>query len=389
MRLAVVAQDFPPAIGGIQTYSLELARHLTTQVAQLVVVAPRQPGAESLDRELPFEVVRIPGSDELFPLSSAPAQLRLAQRGFNVFLHTHWASAALFLGVGPGLKGTATCISAHGRELLLRPWCRILGAQPAYDALRRRVFQRAERILPVSHYTAGLVEALGVPGSRITTIPNGTDPERFFPRDASPVRQRLGLGAPDSAPILVALCRLVPRKGVDRLIEAMPQILAQHPKAVLVVVGDGPDRGRLEALTNHHLLNAAVRFTGRVPYDELPLWYSLGDVVVLPSRIQGHDVEGFGIVFLEASACARPVVGPNCGGPRDAIVDGETGLCVDPESPAAIAHAVSSLLADPARALAMGARGRTRVVEQMTWERVSGRVLAALQQAQGDAHLEE
>jgi phosphatidylinositol alpha-1,6-mannosyltransferase len=148
---------------------------------------------------------------------------------------------------------------------------------------------------------------------------------------------------------------------------------------VYVVAGDGPDRGRLVELTRQNGLEESVRFVGPIEDHELPLWYSLGDVFVMPSRSEPPDVEGFGIVYLEAAACERPVVAARAGGVPDAVSEGVSGLLVEPGDPAGLARALVELLSDPARRADLGRRARERVLTELTWDRIADATLAALE----------
>jgi phosphatidylinositol alpha-1,6-mannosyltransferase len=193
------------------------------------------------------------------------------------------------------------------------------------------------------------------------------------------LRARHGL---DDRPVVSSVSRLVARKGHDVLIRAMARVRAYAPGATLVVVGDGPSRGRLEGLAAKAPPGSVV-FAGEVPEEDLPRYYALGDVFALPcrSRLGGLEVEGFGLVFLEAAACGRPVVVGDSGGAREALVDGVTGILVDGRDVARVADAIGGLLADPERARAMGAAGRERVLRSFTWPRIAGVLAGWLREA--------
>jgi len=170
--------------------------------------------------------------------------------------------------------------------------------------------------------------------------------------------------------VIVCVGRLVHRKGQDRLIEALPQILQEVPNTVLLFVGEGPRRKALEVLINKYRVGESVRFVGRVQYADLPTYLRLGDIFAMPSRSRffGLEVEGLGIVYLEASSTGLPVIGGASGGAPDAVLDGETGLVVDGTNPSAIAHAAITLLNNPDRSAAMGRRGREWAVENWSWK---------------------
>jgi len=378
LRVAVVTQDFPPSIGGIQTYALELARRLAVHLDALVVVAPKQVGDAEVDRALPFEVVRVAGG-AAFPVTHGAALVRaLRSHRLDTVLAMHWGSsleAALLRRAG---RIDRLVTAVYGRDLLLAPWAAVPLAQAGYDRARKLALHRADVVVGCSRYTVSLAEALGARATCV--VPGGVDPTVFVPTDASDLRRSHGL---EGDRVILVLCRLVRRKGVDTLLRALPAVCVRVPNARLVIVGDGPERGRLEAMARSEGVAERVRFIGRAPQADLVRWYSAADVFAMPARLEPPDVEGFGIVFLEASACAVPVVGPNEGGPLDAIVEGETGLCCDPRDVSAVAASLLRVLEDPAYARALGEAGRRYVEREGTWEHAAQRLLGALR---GGAH---
>jgi phosphatidylinositol alpha-1,6-mannosyltransferase len=230
----------------------------------------------------------------------------------------------------------------HGEEITTRTTYR------SYGRLRRAYLQRADAVVAVSRFTRNaLQELMGVPEEKITLIENGVDAQRFSPgpRPDSLV-QRYGL---QGRRVLLTVGRLVPRKGIDRTIEAMPRILQNIPDAHYLIVGDGEYRPALEALVQSHALEERVTFAGRVDECELVDHYRLCDVFVMPNReLSDHDTEGFGLVFLEANACAKAVIGGRAGGAVEAVRDGQNGLLVDARESGPIAEAVTRLLTDDA-----------------------------------------
>jgi phosphatidyl-myo-inositol dimannoside synthase len=375
VRLVLVTQDFPPCRGGIQTYALELARRLATRLDAFAVVAPRADGAIAVDRELPFRVLRLGTSDTLIA-TAAPLLAELAWRdGFDRTLHVQWSTAPAALALRGIGRVRQVAIAAHGRELLLAPWRTSRIAQHGYDAVRRRTLTAADRVLAGSEYTAGLARELGVKDERVHVTRYGTDPERFRPVDASLLRERLGL---TGRAVLLTIARLVERKGIDSVLRALPAVRRAVPNVAYVVGGDGPERERLGALAHELGVLDAVSFVGAVTDEELARWYCLADVFVMPSRSDPPDVEGFGIVFLEAGACERPVVAARAGGVPDAVADGVSGLLVTPGDGEELAQKLVELLRDPARAAELGRRGRERVLGELNWDRVTERTLEAL-----------
>ena len=270
-------------------------------------------------------------------------------------------------------------VIAHGAEVN-RPSRRVL------DRWKRRlVYRGARRVFAVSDFTAGLVAGLGVPRERIRVVGNGYDVRRV---DAWR-RQQGGSGptdVPDGDPVVLTVGRLEEHKGIDAVIEAMPVVRRSVPRARYVVVGDGPDRARLESLVGRLGLGECVRFAGYVSEEEKYAWYDRCDVFVLASRpLSDGSVEGFGIVFLEANAFGKPVIAGRSGGTADAVLDGRTGLLVDPADVGALSEALARLLTDPALARKLGASGRERVVSDMSWLRQASRLAEAMRESPGGA----
>jgi len=209
-------------------------------------------------------------------------------------------------------------------------------------------------------------------------LPPGVDEKTFHPASGGEaVRARLGL---TDRPVVVCVSRLVPRKGQDTLIEAMPLILAAQPDAVLLVVGGGPYAEDLKRLAERTGVAESVRFTGAVPWQELPAHFGAGDVFAMPCRTRrgGLDVEGLGIVYLEASATGLPVVAGDSGGAPDAVLDGETGWVVRGGEPAEAAERILVLLGDAELRRRMGERGRKWVEDAWRWDLLAERLKALL-----------
>jgi phosphatidylinositol alpha-1,6-mannosyltransferase len=250
--------------------------------------------------------------------------------------------------------------ATHGHET---GWVALPGARQ----LLQRIAGGLDVLTYISAYTSGrLAPALG-DRTELVQLSPGVDVDRFTAdADGTAVRARHDL---DDAPVVVCVSRLVPRKGQDVLVRGWPQVLARHPRAKLLLVGGGPLEGALRRAVDERGLGDSVVLTGGVPSDQLPAYYAAGDVFAMPCRTRrgGLDVEGLGMVFLEAAACGLPVVAGTSGGAPETVVEGVTGHVVDPRSPAAVAGVVADLLDDPARARAMGAAGRRWVEERWSW----------------------
>ena len=298
-RTLLITNDYPPRPGGIQSYLETYLSHLDPD--DVAVLASTFRGGESADYDAahPYKVERV-HTEMLLPTPDLAARARRLASDFAAT--TIWFGAAAPLAaMAPVLReGPVTRIvaSTHGHEV---GWSMMPGSRQ----ILRLIGESTDAVTYVSEYTRRRVAAAFGPRARLVHQPGGVDTERFRPdplrRKAT--RQRYGLEDRD---VIVCLSRLVPRKGQDSLIRAMPEILRRAPGAVLVVVGGGPHRKALEGLARRHGVADHVVFTGRVPADEIVDHHRMADVFAMPCRTRGAglDVEGLGIVYLEASACA-------------------------------------------------------------------------------------
>jgi len=375
IRTLVVTNDFPPRPGGIQAYVHALA--VRQPAGSVVVYASDWAGSSAFDAAQPFPVVRHPGS-LLLPTPDAARRMRTVARAQGCGAVWFGAAAPLAL-LAPALRrgspiGRAVA-STHGHEV---GWA----ALPAARQALRRIGSTVDVVTYLGDYTRSrLAPALGQ-HPLLARLPSGVDTNQFHPgADGGAVRRRHGI-APD-APVVVCVSRLVARKGQDVLVRCLPALRRRAPGTRLLLVGGGPDRARLERLAREHGVAHAVTLTGSVPWEELPAHHAAGDVFAMPCRTRrgGLEVEGLGIVYLEASATGRPVVAGRSGGAPDAVLDGETGLVVDGTCRDAVTRAVGDLLADPARAGALGAAGRAWVEREWRWETLAARLHGLLDPA--------
>jgi phosphatidyl-myo-inositol dimannoside synthase len=374
-KTLLVTNAFPPKVGGIQRTLRELARELPPD--RITVLAPQYDGWREFDAAHPYEVIREPG-EFLWPMPALARRVDQAVRitGAEVVL---FGDAFPLAMLGPRLarRGTPYVILGHGFDY----WLSItFGAHAAM----RYMTSRASGVLVCSRFIARVVRTAVPDQVPVTVLTPGADPVRFHPdRPTEDIRRGLGIG---DRPLVACVSRLVPRKGQDMLIRAMPRIRARVPDAALLIVGSGPSRRRLHELARR-VPDGSVYFAGEVAEEDVPRYYAAGDVFAMPcrNRYAGLEVEGWGNVFLEAAACGRPVVVGDSGGAKEALVDGETGLLVDGSSPVEIADAVADLLGDPERAMLMGKRGRERVERDHTWEQVTRRLADWLRRAAAGA----
>jgi phosphatidyl-myo-inositol dimannoside synthase len=367
-KVLIVTNDFPPRAGGIQSFVHALAVRLPA--GSVSVYAPAWEGAAEFDAALPFPVERHPTSLMLPVPSVARRAVRLLDRGG---CDTVLFGAAAPLGLlAPSLRraGARRLVAiTHGHEA---GWAVL----PAARGLLRRIGDSVDTVTYLGEYTrVRLARALSpAAAARMTRLAPGVDSGAFRPGvGGAALRERLGLGG---RPVVICVSRLVPRKGQDTLIRAWPDIRAAIPDAALLLVGGGPYAGRLRRLASGLGVAGSVIFAGSVPWAELPTYYDAGDVFAMPCRTRRHglDVEGLGIVYLEASAAGLPVIGGDSGNAPDAIRAGETGYVVSGRSQAEVADRVVHLLADPAGARAMGEKGMAWVDQEWRWDLVAQRL---------------
>ena len=389
MRLLLISQDFPPDVGGTQTYAHELARRLAKQCKDFVVIAPEQADSEAIDDELPCEVIRVPAKNNGFGfkvwmhvLKAIRQRRKNGKPGFDAALHVQWSSAPSVLFAARRFGGPHHIfVAAHGRELLLEPLKGKLVGHMLYNWARTYVMKRSTGFFPVSRYTRNLlVKKRNVPSERITVVHNGTDPDHFRPMDVQDLRDELGLKPHHK--VLLTVSRLVERKGIDTVLRTLPEVARRAPDVQYLIIGDkkkeAQEHKRLEKIAREQGVTDRVRFLGAVPPDELPRYYNVCDVFVMPSRENPPYVEGFGIAFLEANACGKPVIGARSGGIPDAVLDGETGLLVEPDDEAALAEAIHRLLCDIPLARRLGRNGRQRIQEEATWRHAADQIYKAI-----------
>lgn len=374
MSHLLVTNDFPPKVGGIQSYLWELWRRLPPERVTVLTAAHSQ--AAAFDSAQAFRIERT-STPVLLP---TPGLLRRVRRlAKEVDAGIVLVDPALPLGlIGPRL-GRPYGLILHGAEVTFP------ARLPVARSMLASVVGGATHIVSAGGYAQA--EAERAAGSRTpptTVVPPAVDTDRFRPlepEEQAKVRAQLGL--PTDGPLVVGLTRLVPRKGMDVLIEAAARLAPAHPGLTVAVAGAGRDRSRLERIARR--AGAPVRFLGRVGEESLPGVYGCGDVFAMPcrSRWGGLEQEGFGIVFLEAAACCVPQVAGASGGAAEAVEHGTTGLVVQrPEDAGAVAAAIDELLRDPQRRAAMGLASRSRAVEHFCADVLAARLDEALLEAE-------
>ncbi|MGI5228799.1 glycosyltransferase family 4 protein [Actinoallomurus sp. CA-142502] len=364
----IVTNDFPPRQGGIETFVHAMATRMPDD--EVVVYTSREDGDTAFDATLPFPVIRDTGHLLLPTRRVAGKAVEIAQaHGCD----RAWFGAAAPLALmAPALRrgGLERIVATtHGHEIW---WAKVPGTR----RLMRRIGDGVDVVTYLGPYTRKRIEPALGHNPLLSRLVPGVDTDVFRPDEAVSKQIRTDLRLYDRQ-VILCVARLVPRKGVDMLIRALPLVRRNVPDAVLLIVGKGPDEARLRKLARHHA-EGSVYFAGGRPHAETPPYYAAADVFAMPcrTRLGGLEAEGLGIVFLEAAASGLPVIAGDAGGAPDTVLDGRTGRLVDPIDKAAIAEALTTTLLDPERA-AMGAAGRRWVRQTWSWD-ASARHLAEL-----------
>lgn len=364
----LVTNDFPPKVGGIQTYLWELWRRLPP--GEVTVITTDHEGAAAFDAAQAFPVIRL-AVPVLLPTPRLLSTVRSVARDAGAGLVV--VDPVLPVGwLGPRL-GLPYAVVVHGAELT------VPARLPVLDRMAARVLSGASAVIAAGSYPAAEARRLTGPGGPpVTVVPPGVDPSRFRPPgDRAALRARYGV--PPDARVVVAVSRLVPRKGIDVVIRAVARLARTRPDLTMLVAGSGRDRPRLERIARR--TRAPVRFLGRVPGERLAEVYGLADVfaMVCRNRWFGLEQEGFGIVFAEAAACGVPQVAGPSGGAPEAVSDGVTGFVVRrPRDVAEVAEAIALLVDDDRRRKAMGEAGRRRVTTELSYDRSAQLLAGAL-----------
>ena len=365
-KIFCITNDFGPRAGGIETFVMGLIERLP--VGSVTVYTSQQGDTRAYDQnwfdKFGVRVIR----DKSKVLLPTPRVFRAVRRVIiseeieSIFFG---AAAPLAVMAGGLRKAGAKKLVAltHGHEVW---WARIWPFNWAIGYIGRSV----DHLTYLGDFTrAKISRALSQKSiSAMVKIAPGIDTAHFAPSaSATQLRQSLGL---TNKKVIVSVGRLVHRKGQDYLISALPEILRHHPDTHILMVGEGPYRKKLEALTVNLALKNSITFIGRIQYADLPSYICVGDLFAMPSRsrLAGLEVEGLGIVYLEASACGLPVIAGKSGGAPDAVLEGVTGVTVDGRNSSDIARAAIALLDDLDEARAMGARGREWVISNWHWE---------------------
>ena len=360
-----VTNDFGPRAGGIETFIIGLIQR--RPFGQTIVYTSFQENSAQFDADwLANYGVRVirDRSKILLPTPRVALQLRGIIKKEGITTAAFGAAAPLgLLSASMKRAGVVRTVAlTHGHEVW---WAKVF----PFNLLLRRIGSTVDVLTYLGEFTRKAIsKALSARAqSAMVKIAPGIDVEHFISTDASSLRESLGLA---DKKVIVSVGRLVHRKGQDHLIEAMPEILKNVPRAHLLLVGEGPYREHLQNLVHQLKLESSVTFIGRIQYQDLPMYICVGDIFAMPSRsrLMGLEVEGLGIVYLEASSCGLPVLAGDSGGAPDAVIQNETGLVVSGTDNKEIASAAVALLTNLEASQKMGTVGRQWIVDNWRWE---------------------
>ncbi len=371
-KILIVATDFKPKEGGIAEYIHNKARFLQLQGENIAVLAPHMKNDKQFDKKCGYNVIRYPlkhlnlhNIKTPFNTKKLLLKLYISSRKFNpdcLFLPHYMEISHLCMIISIILK-IPYFTTAHGLEVSTN-------RGNLLNKLNRKIFFKyASKVFCVSSFTQGKVVKLGVKPEKTITIPNGIDNKKFKPINSSEIKERHNL---KNRKVILTIARLIRRKGIDKVIESMPKVLDKIPNTVYLIGGTGPLENELKNLTRKYNLQDKVVFLGHIPEREKTRYYNACDVFIMPSReLKNGDTEGFGLVFLEANACGKPVVGGRSGGVIDAIIKDKTGLLINPLDTDEIAKAICSLLMNKKSSRKLGSIGKQRTQKKLNWSSIT------------------
>lgn len=385
MKHLFISQDYAPDLGGMARRHVELCRRMAPD--EITVSTVSAPGAEQFDRGETYRIARQP-----FAFAGAkilPNQMRWARwlvrecrKGVDIIHCGNIRPAGYPAAWARARTGVPYLLYVNGGDLLREQ--KKVARNRLKRATGRVIFEGSIGIVSNSEWTAALATELMQQlrvrhAPPVKSIHLGTDPSYFRrDRDTGAIRKRFGLA---DAPVLLTIARLVPHKGQDVAIRAVASLRESHPGLRYLIVGGGPFGPRLRALVRELGVDDMVVFAGNLTDDEIAEAYATATIYLGLSRQQGTTVEGFGISFSEAASSSLVSIGGDSGGVRSAVRDGETGIIVPPEDSEAVAAAIRSLLDDPAKREAMGARARQAVESHYNWDRVAAETRAFAREA--------
>lgn len=379
MRILITSRNYRPKEGGIETYLHHLALEMVSQGHSICVVASHCGGCKAFDIKQPFITKRI--SQHLFwtPIWTLRLFYYALSAGSDVVINGEWRSG-IHTYLIRHLMAFQYFTIAHGTELQdtdltwkYRIWKRL-------GFLRYKILQASDGIFPNSAYTKSLLQEMGLPMATTHIVNPAVDPKAYYPtQKPNDLIRKYGL---KDHKVILSVSRLVPHKGHETVIRALPKVCRQIPQIKYLIAGTGHHRNYLEKLVKSLNLQQYVIFTGFVTDNDLRDYYNLADVFIMLSQTRESfcQVEGFGIAFLEANACATPVIGGKSGGVEDAVLHGQTGSVIDPYSVDDCADTLIQYLENPEFATTQGRAGRLRIERELNWTASTERMIAIIEE---------
>ena len=378
MRILITSRNYRPKGGGIATYLHHLALEMVSQGHCICVVASYSEGCKAFDRKQPFITKRIHQCLFWTPIWTLRLFYYALSAGSDVVINGEWRSGIhtyLIRHLMPFQYFTI----AHGTELQdtnltwkHRIWKRL-------GFLRYKILQASDGIFPNSAYTKSLLKDLGLPMTTTHIVNPAVDPKEFYPgQKPNYLIKKYGL---KDHKVILSASRLVPHKGHKTVIQALPKVCRRIPRLKYFIIGAGHHRNYLKELVKYLNLQQYVIFTGFVTDSDLRDYYNLADVFIMLSQVRENfcQIEGFGIAFLEANACATPVIGGKSGGVEEAVLHGQTGSVIDPFSTHDCADTLIQYLENPEFAASQGRAGRLRIERELNWNASTERMISIIE----------
>lgn len=370
MNILFVTANFPPNDGGIAVFNYNICKELSTRGCRLVVIITGFQEDEDFDRQQGFRIRRLKEKERfssletIYKILSVTVKEKIDVIFFGHFGSTHWLGGFLVRKI----FRIPYAILVHGTELNAY-FCHFTRVDKWVSKI---ILKNASTIVVNSSTTKNLVESYGYPSNTIHIVHPGADPTHFR-TDGQGLNmiEELGLGGKH---VLLTASRLVAKKNHENVLKSLHLVLRKVPSLIYLIIGKGEEEERLKNLTMELGLEEYVKFLGYIEPREMPLYYNLCDVFVMPSKTVDYDYESFGIVYVEANAAGKPVIGGRSGGVGDAVIDGVTGLLVEPENIEEISQAIIRLLTDQEYAKQLGENGRKRIEKELNWNTVGKKI---------------
>ena len=359
MNILIIALDFKPSYGGIAQDTHSIAKFLHQRGDKVIVLSQKMRDSGLFDKNNPYKIIRL--KRDIYYNSKISNKYNIYKKikkivkeeSIDIVILNALGKSSFTFWFTSKILNLPFCVLAHGKEVNLK-----LGVYEKF--LKGFILRHSNLIICHSNFTKNVVKKIGVKSKKIFLSYPAIDTRDYKKTDK--IHSQLNKEILLNKKIILTIGRLIERKGIDNTIKALKNVINFFPNIIYLVVGDGPFRGELEDLTNNLELNEYVKFVGYIAEEEKVNYYNLADIFIMPAReLENGDVEGFGIVFLEANCYEVPVIGGNSGGMPDAIEEGASGFLVDPLNIADISSAIIKFLKDEGLIKTMGTLGKIRV----------------------------